>query len=161
MLAFRLRSLRGEIFALLTLAVPFILAPLARISPQVDGGQGVQVPIPDLARTDLLLVVTTMLFLLLEVAGFAPKLRAAFGNRVQPLWRYARIRLEVQQYLMMKTLVSLVMGILSGIGVAIIGLDDPQHHVRRNLVSRRNCLACHTIEGVGGDYQTLVAEPTL
>jgi branched-chain amino acid transport system permease protein len=46
-LAFRLRSLRGEIFALLTLAVPFILAPLARISPQVDGGQGVQVPIPD------------------------------------------------------------------------------------------------------------------
>lgn len=75
--------------------------------------------------TDLLLVVTTMLFLLLEVAGFAPKLRAAFGNRVQPLWRYARIRLEVQQYLMMKTLVSLVMGILSGIGVALIGLDFP------------------------------------
>jgi AI-2 transport protein TqsA len=31
----------------------------------------------------------------------------------------------VQQYLMMKTLVSLVMGILSGIGVAIIGLDFP------------------------------------
>ena len=75
--------------------------------------------------TDLLLVITTMVFLLLEVAGFAPKLRAAFGNRVQPLWRYARIRLEVQQYLMMKTLVSLVMGILSGIGVAIIGLDFP------------------------------------
>ena len=32
-LAFRLRSLRGEIFALLTLAVPFILASIARISP--------------------------------------------------------------------------------------------------------------------------------
>jgi branched-chain amino acid transport system permease protein len=46
-LAFRLRSLRGEIFALLTLAVPFILAPLARISPAVDGGQGVRVPVPD------------------------------------------------------------------------------------------------------------------
>jgi predicted PurR-regulated permease PerM len=75
--------------------------------------------------TDLLLVITTMVFLLLEVAGFAPKLKAAFGNRVQPLWRYARIRLEVQQYLMMKTLVSLVMGVLSGIGVAIIGLDFP------------------------------------
>jgi predicted PurR-regulated permease PerM len=75
--------------------------------------------------TDLLLVVTTMIFLLLEVAGFAPKLKAAFGNRVQPLWRYARIRLEVQQYLMMKTLVSLVMGVFSGVGVAIIGLDFP------------------------------------
>jgi branched-chain amino acid transport system permease protein len=45
-LAFRLRSLRGEIFALLTLAVPFILAALIRISPQVDGGQGVLVPLP-------------------------------------------------------------------------------------------------------------------
>ena len=46
-LAFRLRSLRGEIFALLTLAVPFMLAPLARVSPLIDGGQGVRVPIPE------------------------------------------------------------------------------------------------------------------
>ena len=45
-LAFRLRSLRGEIFALLTLAVPFIIAPIIRISPQIDGGQGVSVPVP-------------------------------------------------------------------------------------------------------------------
>jgi branched-chain amino acid transport system permease protein len=44
--AFRLRSLRGEIFALLTLAVPFIIAPLVRVSPALDGGQGVVVPIP-------------------------------------------------------------------------------------------------------------------
>ena len=46
-LAFRLRSLRGEVFALLTLAVPFILAPLARVNPQIDGGQGVRVPVPE------------------------------------------------------------------------------------------------------------------
>ena len=41
------------------------------------------------------------------------------------LWRYARIRLEVQQYLLMKTVVSLVMGVLSGLGVWMIGLDFP------------------------------------
>jgi predicted PurR-regulated permease PerM len=75
--------------------------------------------------TDLLLVITTMLFLLLEVSAFAPKLQAALGNRVAPLWRYARIRLEVQQYLLMKTIVSVVMGVLSGLGVWIIGLDFP------------------------------------
>jgi branched-chain amino acid transport system permease protein len=46
-LAFRLRSLRGEIFALLTLAVPFILAATARISRDIDGGQGIVVPVPD------------------------------------------------------------------------------------------------------------------
>jgi branched-chain amino acid transport system permease protein len=46
-IAFRLRSLRGEIFALLTLAVPFILAALARINGDIDGGQGIIVSIPE------------------------------------------------------------------------------------------------------------------
>ncbi len=44
--AFRLRSLRGEIFALLTLAIPFILAAVARLSPAIDGGQGIVIPVP-------------------------------------------------------------------------------------------------------------------
>ncbi|GIH22596.1 hypothetical protein Aph01nite_09060 [Acrocarpospora phusangensis] len=47
--AFRLGSLRGEIFALLTLAVPFILAAFARINASIDGGQGNTVPIPEAA----------------------------------------------------------------------------------------------------------------
>lgn len=38
---FRLRRLRGEIFALLTLAVAFVLAALARVVPSIDGGNGV------------------------------------------------------------------------------------------------------------------------
>ncbi|HEX2420278.1 MAG TPA: branched-chain amino acid ABC transporter ATP-binding protein/permease, partial [Acidimicrobiia bacterium] len=46
-IAFRLRSLRGEIFALLTLAVPFILAAIARVSDSIDGGQGIILPVPD------------------------------------------------------------------------------------------------------------------
>ena len=48
LVAFRLRSLRGEVFALLTLAIPFILAPIARLSPVIDGGQGITVPVPDI-----------------------------------------------------------------------------------------------------------------
>jgi branched-chain amino acid transport system permease protein len=47
--AFRLGSLRGEIFALLTLAVPFILSAFARINHSVDGGQGTTVPPPSFA----------------------------------------------------------------------------------------------------------------
>jgi branched-chain amino acid transport system permease protein len=50
-LAFRLRSLRGEIFALLTLAVPFILAALARINSEIDGGQGVFVPVVEVPES--------------------------------------------------------------------------------------------------------------
>lgn len=45
-IAFRLKSLRGEIFALLTLAVPFILSAAAIITPSVDGGQGTTLPVP-------------------------------------------------------------------------------------------------------------------
>ena len=47
-IAFRLRSLRGEVFALLTLAVPFIVGPIARLNPSIDGGQGITVPVPDI-----------------------------------------------------------------------------------------------------------------
>jgi branched-chain amino acid transport system permease protein len=45
-LAFRLGSLRGEIFALLTLIVALILATVARLSTFVDGGQGRTIPVP-------------------------------------------------------------------------------------------------------------------
>jgi branched-chain amino acid transport system permease protein len=46
-LAFRLRSLRGEIFALLTLAVPFVLESIILINPAIDGGQGIILQLPD------------------------------------------------------------------------------------------------------------------
>lgn len=43
LVVFRLRKLRGEIFALMTLAVAFVLGALARVTPAIDGGQGVPV----------------------------------------------------------------------------------------------------------------------
>ncbi|HJS71611.1 MAG TPA: branched-chain amino acid ABC transporter ATP-binding protein/permease [Acidimicrobiia bacterium] len=45
-IAFRLRSLKGEIFALLTLAFPFILAAIVRLVNAIDGGQGIVIPVP-------------------------------------------------------------------------------------------------------------------
>jgi branched-chain amino acid transport system permease protein len=41
LVVFRLRRLTGEIFALTTLAVAFVLASLARLSPAIDGGTGI------------------------------------------------------------------------------------------------------------------------
>lgn len=46
-LAFRLGTLRGEIFALLTLIVALMMATVARLSTFVDGGQGRTIPVPD------------------------------------------------------------------------------------------------------------------
>lgn len=47
LVAFRLRSLRGEIFTLLTFVVAFVLAAVAQVSDFVDGGQGRFVPRPE------------------------------------------------------------------------------------------------------------------
>ena len=48
-LAFRLGSLRGEVFALLTLAVTFTLSAIAQLWTWVDGGQGIAITIPELS----------------------------------------------------------------------------------------------------------------
>jgi mono/diheme cytochrome c family protein len=43
-------------------------------------------------------------------------------------------------------------------------ISMPWHAVKvagRTLVQERNCVGCHPIEGVGGDFVNLVAEPTL
>ena len=89
-LAFRLRSFRGEIFALLTLAVPFILAALARINSAIDGGQGIVVRVP--AFPDWLGQFQDFLYLLnLAVAAAA----VALGFAIQHSrlgWALASIR---------------------------------------------------------------------
>jgi branched-chain amino acid transport system permease protein len=40
LVVFRLRSLGGEVFALTTLAIAFVLASVARLFPAIDGGRG-------------------------------------------------------------------------------------------------------------------------
>jgi branched-chain amino acid transport system permease protein len=50
LVVFRVRRLTGEIFALTTLAVAFVLASVARLSPSIDGGTGIfmtGVPLPE------------------------------------------------------------------------------------------------------------------
>ncbi len=51
---FRLRRLQGEIFALVTLAVAFVVAAIARVSSKIDGGSGIalnDVQLPDFLGT--------------------------------------------------------------------------------------------------------------
>jgi branched-chain amino acid transport system permease protein len=74
-LAFRLRSLRGEIFALLTLAIPFILSALARINPSIDGGQGIVLRIPEYPAflgefQDLMFVLSAAVAILAVITAY-------------------------------------------------------------------------------------------
>ena len=71
------------------------------------------------------LVLLTIVFILLEAAGFSTKLQAAFGDRHEHLQRLETMTRQVQNYLAIKTLISLGTGVLVGVWVASLGLDFP------------------------------------
>jgi predicted PurR-regulated permease PerM len=74
--------------------------------------------------SNLLLVFFTIVFILAEAAGFPAKVQAAFG------WgegsdRLNKILQEVQRFLAIKSVVSLVTGVLVGTSLWLIGVDFP------------------------------------
>ena len=71
------------------------------------------------------LVLLTVIFILLEAAGFSRKLSAAFGDDRVHLQPFERITRQVQNYLAIKTLVSLATGVTAGVLVWALGLDFP------------------------------------
>ncbi len=75
--------------------------------------------------SNFVLVFLTILFVLLEAAGFPAKLERAFGSAARSSERFDKIKKDVQQYLAVKTLVSLTTGILVGVALALLGIDFP------------------------------------
>lgn len=75
--------------------------------------------------TTLVLFSLTLLFVLFEAAGFPAKLERAFGHSIRNTGRLDKIKRDVQQYLIVKTLVSVATGILVGVSLKLIGLDFP------------------------------------
>jgi AI-2 transport protein TqsA len=70
-----------------------------------------------------LLVLLYLVFMLGEAAGMPTKVRTALGERADRLPRLAPIVEEVQQYLAVKTVVSLLTGLLVGTAAAALGVD--------------------------------------
>lgn len=71
------------------------------------------------------LVMLTTVFILLEAAGFSDKLRIAFGgDRERVLW-FSTIRMKIQRYLMVKTLISLATGLAIGLSLWALQIDFP------------------------------------
>lgn len=89
-IAFRLRSLRGEIFALLTLAIPFILAAVVRLSDTIDGGQGIVVPVPEFP--EFLGSFQTFFFTASAIVGLLALVVAFVMERTRYGWALFAIR---------------------------------------------------------------------
>lgn len=75
------------------------------------------------ALSNTVLVLLTLVFILFEAAGLPSKLRAALGDANADLGRFSAMTRQVQQYLIIKTVLSLVTGLVIGIWLAILGVD--------------------------------------
>lgn len=71
------------------------------------------------------LVPLVMVFILLEAMGFREKLAWALGRDTRVVERFAKINREVQDYLVIKSAVSLATGVLAGTALWLIGVDFP------------------------------------
>jgi len=71
------------------------------------------------------LVLLAVIFILFEATGFRAKLLVAFGDRGNNLDRFSQMTTQIQNYLAIKTAVSLATGLLAGCWVWMLGLDFP------------------------------------
>lgn len=77
------------------------------------------------ALSNLLLVILTMVFMLLEAQTLPGKIRTALGDPQADLSEFSTAAMRVQKYLVIKAWISLATGALAGILCAACGVDFP------------------------------------
>lgn len=75
--------------------------------------------------TNSFLIVLTVIFILFEASSFQLKVRTALGNPKGMLSQFQKIIDSVNNYLALKTVVSLGTGVVVAIWVALLGIDFP------------------------------------
>ena len=77
------------------------------------------------ALTNAFLILLTVIFILLEAAGFPAKLHRMMDEAEHSLQRFETISHNIKRYMMIKTSTSLLTGAVIAIWLAIIGVDYP------------------------------------
>ena len=75
--------------------------------------------------SNIVLILLTVTFILLEVSSFPVKLRAILGDPQAIFPQYKRFVADIQRYMVMKTFISLSSGILTGFWLWLLGVDFP------------------------------------
>jgi predicted PurR-regulated permease PerM len=75
--------------------------------------------------SDLVLILLTVTFILLEVSSFPIKLRAVLGDPKQTFPQFTKFADDMKRYMVIKTLISLATGILIAIWLYILEVDYP------------------------------------
>lgn len=75
--------------------------------------------------SNIVLILLTVAFMLLEASSFPVKLRAVLGHPEQEFPQFTRFVVDIERYMIIKTLISLATGLLIGIWLFILGVDFP------------------------------------
>lgn len=73
--------------------------------------------------SDTVLILLTITFILLEVSSFPTKLRAILGNPKQAFPQFTKFANDIKRYMVIKSVVSLITGVLIGLWLFILGVD--------------------------------------
>jgi len=73
--------------------------------------------------SDLVLILLTVTFILLEVSSFPIKLRAVLGDPEQKFPHFTKFANDMKRYMVIKTFMSLASGILISVWLYILGVD--------------------------------------
>jgi predicted PurR-regulated permease PerM len=75
--------------------------------------------------SDIILVLLTVTFILLEASSFPIKLRSVLGDPQLNFPQVTKFVNDIRRYMIIKTIISLVAGILIGLWLYILGVDFP------------------------------------
>ena len=75
--------------------------------------------------TNALFILLTVVFMLLEAAGFENKLLLAMGKSDRAMARFEEVVNKIKRYMAIKTGLSLATGVLVGLWLWILGVDYP------------------------------------
>ncbi|MBU0994189.1 MAG: AI-2E family transporter [Proteobacteria bacterium] len=77
------------------------------------------------ALSNIVVILLTVAFILFEASSFPVKLRAFLGHPQQVFPQFTKFVGEIERYMVIKTFISLITGILIGVWLSIIGVDFP------------------------------------
>lgn len=77
------------------------------------------------ALSDLVLILITVAFILLEISSFPMKIRKIIGDPKQVFPRFTEFIINMKRYMFVKTIINIVAGILIGLWMFILGVDFP------------------------------------
>ncbi|MGD0038093.1 MAG: AI-2E family transporter [Bacteroidota bacterium] len=77
------------------------------------------------ALSNIILILLTVTFILLEASSFPHKLRSVLGDPQRVFPQFTKFVDDIRRYMIIKTIISLIAGITIGLWLFILGVDFP------------------------------------